>query len=60
MTRYIIDPINEPDGEGNGWDYCDDSEATLFRVWDTVSDSEVEAFPTREKAEAFVAGGAND
>ena len=54
MSKYLIEPINEPDGEGNGWDECDESEATMFRIWDIEADQQVEAFATRAEAERWV------
>ena len=35
--RYTIEPVNEPDGEGNGWVPCDRQKATLFEIWDGAS-----------------------
>jgi hypothetical protein len=59
MTRYTIEPNNEPWGEGNGWERCEPDEATAFAVWEHVNDNSdcdaiVESFDTLAKAEAWV------
>jgi len=54
MPTYTIEPMNEPRGEGNGWDVCDEQDATCFGVRCLVRDELVAAPDTRAQAEAFI------
>lgn len=51
-----IVPVNEPNGEGNGWEQCAEKDATGFEV--DQGGALVEFFTTRKQAEAFVAKAA--
>lgn len=55
--QHAIEPVNEPFGEGNGWEWCDDDNtATHWHVFTAGPFGElIGAFDSREKAEAFVA-----
>jgi hypothetical protein len=57
VRRYLIEPRNEPRGEGNGWDLCPYAEATGYAVWCIWEDGEDEflsQFDTREAAQEFI------
>ena len=51
MKLKII-PVNEPFGEGNGWDKCKQKYATGYEV--DNGKEVVEFFSTRAEAESFV------
>lgn len=50
-TLTII-PVNEPNGEGNGWAKCEESLAAGFEVDNTYEI--IEFFTTRKEAEDFI------
>ena len=53
MTNTLkIIPVNEPNGKGNGWDACPESQATGFEIDDGVE--VVDFYSTRAEAEAEV------
>ena len=54
--RLTIIPQNEPRGEGNGWEDCNDFVATIFTVWDFDDEygHALEGFKTRAEAEAWI------
>jgi hypothetical protein len=57
MNKYTIEPMNEPNGEGNGWDHCAEDEATIFVVCENATDDDqgaVEDFDTMAEAVEFV------
>lgn len=51
-----IYPMNEPWGEGNGWNDCADNEASAFFVARGENDdaNRIESFDTRAKAEEYI------
>jgi hypothetical protein len=53
--QYKIEPMNEPLGEGNGWELCDEQDATCFAVICVERDELVAAPDTRAQAEEFIA-----
>lgn len=48
-----IIPVNEPNGEGNGWNSCPEELATGFEVDD--GEEVIEFFSSRKEAENFIA-----
>lgn len=54
QPRYIVEALDEPNGEGNGWEQVDDdAKATLYGVADSLEfDGWLAAFDTRDKAQA--------
>lgn len=56
IEHYIIEPSNEPRGQGNGWELCDEHKATCFWIWkyDGDSDELYEGLETRQQAEESI------
>jgi hypothetical protein len=54
MPTYTIEPLNEPRGEGGGWEPCDEQDATCFAVICVESNEVMDAPDTRAQAEAFI------
>jgi hypothetical protein len=54
MPIYTIEPMNEPRGEGNGWEPCNEQDATCFAVICVERDEAIDAPDTRAQAEAFI------
>jgi hypothetical protein len=51
---YTIEPLNEPRGEGGGWEPCDERDATCFAVICVESGEVMDAPDTRAQAEALI------
>ena len=51
---YVVEPMNEPRGEGNGWEPCEENAATCFAVLCLDRDEILAAPDTRAQAEAFI------
>jgi hypothetical protein len=54
MPTFMIEPMNEPRGEGNGWEPCEEHSATCFAVVCLDRDEIWAAPDTRPQAEAFI------
>lgn len=52
--RWTVEALREPNGEGSGWDPCDDADAHIFAVWDEHgSEGWTQVADTREAAQAI-------
>lgn len=56
---FWIETENEPNGEGNGWDYCQEEHATAWVIYkgDTLADphaEQMDAYDSRAEAEAML------
>lgn len=56
-SMLTIIPVNESRGFGNGWEPCQESEATGFEVDD--GNGVIAFFDTRAEAEIFIDGAVN-
>lgn len=58
LPSIVIVPVNEPRGEGNGWEKCTESEATSFQI-DDMEGNLLHGTTTRAEAEQWVKEQAN-
>lgn len=49
---YKITPVNEPNGEGNGWDECPEAQATGLEVSDIKYGYLLGFYESRAEAES--------
>lgn len=53
VSHLFPHPMNEPNGEGNGWDLCEPADATSWAIEDRDGNV-IDAYPTKGLADAEI------